>query len=199
MRRFTSSINLSKYLATAQYTCLCSPSESILEHVYRSRPATARVLLPLYLAHSVPRPSLIYLPNINPPTLLFSITHNNLLLLSPVSTETEPLFALEFLHRVTDVLEEFLGEPLLATSIQGAYDVVAQLLSEMCDAGSVCNTEPNALRDDVDSSGFFGKLLGGMTLPGYTRNVAQDGNNHSLRHFLGHHRPYFPLVVSSSS
>lgn len=93
--------------------------------------------------------------------------------LSPISGETEPLFVLEFLHRVTDVLEEFLGGPLLANKIQGAFDVVAQLLSEMCDAGSVCNTEPNALRDDVDVSGFLGRLLGGVTLPGYAISVMQ--------------------------
>ena len=74
---------------------------------------------------------------------------------------------LEFLHRVIDVLEEFVGDPLLATKIEGNYDVVAQLLGEMCDAGSVCNTEPNALREDVDVSGFLGKLLGGVGLPGY--------------------------------
>lgn len=90
-----------------------------------------------------------------------------------MSTETEPLFVLEFLHRVIDVLEEFIGDPLLANKIEGNYDVVAQLLGEMCDAGSVCNTEPNALRDDVDVSGFLGKLLGGVGLPGYvdTRHV----------------------------
>lgn len=79
---------------------------------------------------------------------------------------------LEFLHRVIDVLEEFIGDPLLATKIEGNYDVIAQLLGEMCDAGSVCNTEPNALRDDVDVSGFLGKLLGGVGLPGYAREQA---------------------------
>jgi len=111
---------------------------------------------------------------VNPPTLLLSVTQNNLLILSPVSRETEPLFVLEFLHRVIDVLEDFLGAPLFATKIQGAYDVVAQLLSEMCDAGSVCNTEPNSLRDNVDVSGFFGKLLGGVALAGYTICVPHD-------------------------
>ena len=74
---------------------------------------------------------------------------------------------LEFLHRVIDVLEEFLGPPLLASKIENAYDIVAQLLSEMCDTGSVCNTEPNVLRDDVEVSGFLGKLLGGVGLPRY--------------------------------
>ena len=68
---------------------------------------------------------------------------------------------------MVDVLEEFVGSPLLGSKIEAAYDVVAQLLGEMCDAGSVCNTEPNALRDDVEVAGWMGKLLGGVGLPRY--------------------------------
>ncbi|KAL6721378.1 hypothetical protein ACLMJK_000481 [Lecanora helva] len=157
-------------------------NEPIFEHVYRSRPPTARAILPHYLAHASPRPSLMYLPNVNPTTFLFSVAHNNLLFLSPASAETEPLFVLEFLHRVVDVLEEFLGGPLLASKIQGAYDVAAQLIGEMCDAGAVCNTEPNALRDDVDVSGFLGKLLGGVGLPGSSPALNPSGG---LRQQLG--------------
>ena len=156
----TSKNNLSKFAQLADAV----PSEPVLEHVYRSRPAAARTVLPLYLAYPTPRPSLVHLPNINPPTILFVVLHANLLFMSPVSTETESLFVLEFLHRVIDVLEEFVGSPLLAGKIEGAYDVVAQLLGEMCDAGIVSSTEPNALRDDVDTSSFLGKLLG--SLPG---------------------------------
>ncbi|KAI9806759.1 MAG: hypothetical protein M1825_006216 [Sarcosagium campestre] len=140
-------------------------NNSILQHVYNSRPASASTLLPLYLDHIAPRPSLIYLPNTSPPTLLFSILHSNLLFLSPTSVDVEPLLVLEFLHRVVDVLEEFLGAPLLASKIEGSYDVVAQLLGEMCDAGSVSNTEPNALRDIVEVPGWMDKLLGGVGLP----------------------------------
>ncbi|MCJ1303305.1 hypothetical protein MMC08_006113 [Hypocenomyce scalaris] len=151
-------------------------NDPILEHTYRSRPAAARTVLPLYLAHAAPRPSLIYLPNINPPTLLFSLVYSGLLFLSPASADTEPLFVLEFLHRVIDVLEEFLGAPLLASKIEGAYDVVAQLLGEMCDAGSVCNTEPNALRDVVDIPGWMGKLLGGVSLPGPSPALGPSGS-----------------------
>ena len=44
---------------------------------------------------------------------------------------------------------------------------MAQLLGEMCDAGNVCNTEPNALRDVIDIPSWMGKLLGGVGLPGY--------------------------------
>ena len=62
---------------------------------------------------------------------------------------------------------------MLPGKIEGAYDVVAQLLGEMCDAGNVCNTEPNALRDDVDTSGFLGKLLGG--LPGSAPGLGPAG------------------------
>lgn len=140
--------------------------DCIIEHIYRSRPAPPHIVLPLYFAHPEPRPSLTSL-NTSPPTLLFSLVHGNLLFLCPISRDIEPLFVLEFLHRVIDVLEEFLGSPLLASKIEASYDVVAQLLGEMCDAGSVCNTEPNALRDDVEVTGWMGKLLGGVGLPGY--------------------------------
>lgn len=85
------------------------------------------------------------------------------------------MFVLEFLHRVIDVLEEFVGAPLLPGKIEGAYDVIAQLLGEMCDAGSVCNTEPNALRDDVDTSGFLGKLLGGLPGPSSAPGIGPSG------------------------
>ena len=141
-------------------------SELILQHVYRSRPAPASAVLPSYLEYPIPRPTLIHLPDINPSTVLFSLVHSNLIFLSPSSKEVEPLFVLEFLHRLVDVLEEFVGAPLLASKLQSNYDVVAQLLGEMCDAGSVSNTESNALRDDVDVPGWMGKLLGGVGIPG---------------------------------
>jgi AP-3 complex subunit mu len=142
-------------------------SRPILTHVYTSRPLTAPQLLPLYLAHPTPRPNLIYLPNTSPPTLVFSLIHSNLLFLLTSSTEIEPLLALEFLHRVIDVLEEFVGAPLLASKIENSYDVIAQLLNEMCDSGAVSTTEPNALRDLVEVEGWIGKLLGGINIPGF--------------------------------
>ena len=99
-----------------------------------------------------------------------------MLFLSPVSVDTEPLLVLEFLHRVVDVLEDFFGAPLLESKIENGYDIVAQLLGEMCDAGAVSNTEPNVLRDVVDVPGWVGKLLGGVGLPGYaTRHGSRCG------------------------
>lgn len=136
-----------------------------MSHTYTSRPLSAAHLLPLYLEHAAPRPNLIYLPGTNPPTLVFSLTHSNLLFLATTSSEVEPLLVLEFIHRVVDAFEEFLGTPLLAHKIENNYDVVAQLLTEMCDAGIVSTTEPNALRDLVEVEGLMGKLLGSINLP----------------------------------
>lgn len=90
-----------------------------------------------------------------------------MLFLLTSSAELEPLLALEFLRRVIDVLEEFIGAPLLAQKIESNYDVVAQLLNEMCDAGAINTTEPNALRDLVEVEGWIGKLLGGINIPGF--------------------------------
>ncbi|KAJ5781673.1 uncharacterized protein N7518_010156 [Penicillium psychrosexuale] len=134
----------------------------LVEHVYRSRPPSASAILPLYLAHAEPRPSLLYIPSASPPVTVFSTVESNLLFLAISEVDTEPLLALEFLHRVIDVLEDFVGAPLLSTKIQANYDVVAQLINEMCDGGIVCNTEPNALQEVVEVPGWMGKLLGGI-------------------------------------
>lgn len=143
----------------------------ILSHTYTSRPISATHLLPLYLAHPEPRPNLIFLPNTNPATLVFSLVHGNLLFLLTTSSEIEPLLVLEFLHRVIDALEEFLGAPLISHKIEANYDVVAQLLTEMCDAGTIATTEPNALRDVVEVEGWMGKLLGSITLPAQVKDL----------------------------
>ncbi|OAA36583.1 adaptor complexes medium subunit family protein [Beauveria brongniartii RCEF 3172] len=108
----------------------------ILSHAYAGRPLSAAHLLPLYLEHAAPRPNLIYLANTNPPTLVFSLTHGHLLFLATSSSEIEPLLVLEFLHRIIDAFEDFVGAPLLAVKIENNYDIVAQLLTEMCDAGN---------------------------------------------------------------
>lgn len=132
--------------------------------MYRSRPPSASSLISLFLAHPAPRPSLLFLTEASPPVTVFSISHSNLLFLSPSDVDTEPLFVLEFLHRVVDVLEEFVGAPLLSTKLQTNYDVVAQLLVEMCDAGLVSNTEINALQENVETEGWMNKFLGGVGL-----------------------------------
>ncbi|KAI1084949.1 Adaptor complexes medium subunit family-domain-containing protein [Whalleya microplaca] len=162
-------------------------NRAILSHTYASRPLSAAHLLPLYLEHPAPRPNLIYLPNTNPPTLVFSLVHANLLYLATTSSEIEPLLVLEFLHRIIDILEEFLGAPVLAHKIEANYDVVAQLLTEMCDAGTINTTEPNALRDMVEVEGLLGKLLGSINLPG-----KPSSNSSSTPSLLAQNAPALP-------
>ncbi|KAK0614991.1 Adaptor complexes medium subunit family-domain-containing protein [Bombardia bombarda] len=163
----------------------------VLSHTYTSRPLSAAHLLPLYLDHPPPRPNLIYLPNTNPPTLVFSLDHANLLFLVTASSDVEPLLVLEFLHRLVDALEDFLGAPLLAHKLETSYDVVAQLLTEMCDGGAIATTEPNALRDLVEVEGFMGKLLGNLNLP-TKAPFASSSNNSSAPSLLAQTAPALP-------
>ncbi|TGZ82793.1 clathrin adaptor, mu subunit [Ascodesmis nigricans] len=137
----------------------------LLSHTFRTHASTSSsTLLQSYLAYPTqPPPSLIYLPTTAPPTLLFSITHQNLLLLSPSTSEIEPLLVLTFLHRVLDVLEDYLGSPLLPSKLEGNYDIVLQLLTEMADDGIPFTTEPNALRDVVLPPSTLGKIFGSVT------------------------------------
>ncbi|KAM0333019.1 hypothetical protein ACHAQA_001676 [Verticillium albo-atrum] len=167
-------------------------NHAILSHTYTQRPLSAQHLLPLYLEHPAPRPNLIYLPNTNPPTLVFSLHHANLLYIATSSSEVEPLLALEFIHRIIDAFEEFLGAPLIANKIENNYDVVAQLLNEMCDAGTVNTTEPNALRDLVEVEGWMGKFLGSINLPGKSGNLATSFSNSSAPSLIPSNTPALP-------
>jgi AP-3 complex subunit mu len=132
----------------------------ILAHTYTGRPPSPSVLLPLYLAHDTPRPSLIYASSTNPPALIHSIVQDRVLFLAPTSQDSDPFAIITFLHRVADALEDVLGAPLLANKISSSYDVVLQVLTEVCDSGIVSNTEPNTLRDLVESPSWVNRLLG---------------------------------------
>jgi len=108
-------------------------------------------LISRFLHQPTPQPSVLYLSDLNPPTTAFSIRHANLLFISTCSVDTQALTVLEFLRKIVDIFEDFLGSPLLSTKIEENYEVVAQLLAEVCDGGIICNTEPNALRETVET------------------------------------------------
>lgn len=101
------------------------------------------------------------------------MAHANLLVVAVSVKDAQPLAILDFLHRLIDVFEDFLGSPLLVGKIQENYEVVAQLLGEMCDGGVVCNTEPNSLRESVEVSSLIGKLFNQVGLPGYALLLTQ--------------------------
>ena len=83
------------------------------------------------------------------------------------SRDGQSLAILDFLYRLVDIFEDFLGTPLLANKIEENYEIVAQLLGEVCDGGVVCNTEPNSLRESVEVSSTLGRLFTQVGLPGY--------------------------------
>lgn len=71
---------------------------------------------------------------------------------------------------MVDILEDYLGSPLLSTRIEENYEVVAQLLAEICDGGVICNTETNALREQVEIPSKLSKLFEQVGLPRYVRD-----------------------------
>ncbi|EXJ88789.1 hypothetical protein A1O3_01853 [Capronia epimyces CBS 606.96] len=138
----------------------------VLEHVYNGRPPSAQTLISSFTSRPLPRPSILQLSDLAPPVTAYSISHAALLLVATSSKDAQSLAILDFLYRLVDVFEDFLGCPLLANKIEDNYEIVAQLLVEMCDGGTVCNTEPNALRESVEVSSVLGKLFTQVGLPG---------------------------------
>ena len=143
----------------------------LLEHTYNGRPPTAKDLLLQLRNHTPPWPAVLHLPDLNPPSNLYSIFHGNLTLICTSSKDMPPQALIDFLHRLVDVFEDFLGSPLISAKIEENYEVVAQLLVEMCDGGIISNTEANALREQVEVSSSLGKLFAQVGLPSASPSV----------------------------
>ncbi|RMZ90629.1 hypothetical protein DV736_g2129, partial [Chaetothyriales sp. CBS 134916] len=140
--------------------------DCVLSHIYALRPPSPTDVAARLETLPSPVPALVYLADLLPPTTVHTLNHAGLLLCITSSRDGSSLALLAFLQRVADIFEDFLGSPLLATNIESNYSVVAQLLTEMCDGGIICNTEPNALHEQVDtSSGLVNKLLNQVGIP----------------------------------
>ncbi|ODQ54603.1 clathrin adaptor, mu subunit [Saitoella complicata NRRL Y-17804] len=87
-----------------------------------------------------------------------STTHDNVVFLLATSSEAPPLVALEFLHRIILVLQDYFGK-VTSSTIEGNYDVICNLMYEMMDNGEPLLTEPNGLRDAVEPPSIMSKLL----------------------------------------
>ncbi|KIW27772.1 uncharacterized protein PV07_07480 [Cladophialophora immunda] len=154
----------------------------VLEHIYSGRPPSAQTLITSLTARPGPRPSILQLSDLAPPTTAYSISPSAFQLIAVSGKDAQSLAILDFLHRVLDVFEDFLGSPLLTTKIEDNYEIVAQLLGEMCDGGIICNTEPNALRESVEVSSVLGKLFTHVGLPGTSPALGPSSNfSSSLR------------------
>lgn len=142
-------------------------SNSVLEHVYTGRPPSAQILIASYTSRPSPQPAVLQLSEIAPPVTAYSISHASLLIVAVSAKDAQSLAILDFLYRLVDIFEDFLGSPLLVTKIEENYEIVAQILGEVCDGGIICNTEPNALRESIEVSSVLGKLFTHVGLPGY--------------------------------
>ncbi|ETI24911.1 hypothetical protein G647_04281 [Cladophialophora carrionii CBS 160.54] len=148
----------------------------VLEHTYSGRPPSAQTLIASLATRPVPRPSVTQLSDLAPPTTAYCISHSALQLIAVSSKDAQSLAILDFLSRVLDIFEDFLGSPLLTSKIEDSYEIVAQLLAEMCDGGIICNTEPNALRESVEVSSVLGKLFTQVGLPGASPALGPSSN-----------------------
>lgn len=77
---------------------------------------------------------------------IISIYRNKLHFLAVLQSEGPPLFVIEFLHRVVDVLTDYLGE-CSEVKIKDHYVIVYELLEEMVDNGFPLVTECNVLKE----------------------------------------------------
>lgn len=116
---------------------------------------------------------MLYLTELNPATTAYSACHANLTFVATCTVETPVLGVLEFLRRIIDIFEDFLGSPLLAHKIEDNYEIVAQILAEVCDCGIICNTEPNALRESIEVSSALGKLFQQVGIPRYVNDTTE--------------------------
>ncbi|MED6121558.1 AP-3 complex subunit mu, variant 2 [Stylosanthes scabra] len=110
------------------------------------------------------------LPVIASPThYLFQVFREGITFLACSQVEMPPLMAIEFLCRVADVLNDYLGG-LNEDSIKDNFVIVYELLDEMIDNGFPLTTELNILQEMIAPPNIVSKVLSVVT--GNSSNVS---------------------------
>ncbi|QSL65862.1 hypothetical protein MERGE_000141 [Pneumocystis wakefieldiae] len=92
--------------------------------------------------------------------ILIHIEYNNIILLCVIASEIDPLYVIEFLYRIVDILEEYLGPDSTKKSVlEKNFEIIIQLLNEIMDYGYPMITEPDALKDIIPPSDTVSKIL----------------------------------------
>jgi AP-3 complex subunit mu len=94
--------------------------------------------------------------------------------LATTTGETAPLVALEFLHRVFDIFEEYFGE-IEETTIKENFCTVYQLLEEMMDYGYPLTTEPNVLKVMIQPPSVISRITSVATGKSNISDILPDG------------------------
>lgn len=107
-------------------------------------------------------------PNDIPPVIstphfyLISIQRGAVALVAACKQETQPLFVIEFLHRVVDTFEDYFSE-CTETVIKDNYVVVYELLDEMLDNGFPLATESNILKELIKPPNILRTIANSVT------------------------------------
>ena len=89
---------------------------------------------------------------------LISIYRDEIFLIASSVGEIPPLLAIEFLHRVYEIFEEYFGN-VEESTIKDNFAMVYQLLEEMMDYGYPLTTEPNALKAMIQPTSVMSRIM----------------------------------------
>jgi len=93
---------------------------------------------------------------------LVSIYRDRLYFVAVLASETQPLFVIEFLHRIVDTFIEYFDECTERT-IKDNYVVVYELLEEMLDNGYPLATESNILKELIKPPNILRSVVNTVT------------------------------------
>lgn len=93
---------------------------------------------------------------------LISIQRGTVALVAACKQETQPLFVIEFLHRVVDTFEDYFSE-CTETVIKDNSVVVYELLDEMLDNGFPLATESNILKELIKPPNILRTIANSVT------------------------------------
>lgn len=97
-----------------------------------------------------------------PHHILISVYRNQLYFVACTTKEVPPLFVIEFLHRVVDIIEDYFGD-CKESIIKENYVVVYELLDEMLDNGFPLATESNILKELIKPPNFLRAIANTVT------------------------------------
>lgn len=93
---------------------------------------------------------------------LISILRDRLHFVAVINKETQPLFVIEFLHRIVDTFVEYFDE-CSERAIKENYVVVYELLEEMLDNGYPLATESNVLKELIKPPNILRSVVNTVT------------------------------------
>ncbi|CAM9606535.1 unnamed protein product, partial [Choristocarpus tenellus] len=110
---------------------------------------------------------------------LIHVCRDDVFLLATVTVDVMPLQVIEFLHRVFDIMGDYLGR-VDELAIKESFSLVYQLLEEMMDNGYPLTTEPNALKAMIKPPTTFDRMVAAAIGKSNISDVLPDGTVSSM-------------------